>query len=255
MRARQRHFNPAHAGATLEVDARFNFSQSDGSTISTWTGRSPSAINATQATPANQPLYEENEIGGQPALSFDGSNDALVLSSNALFQNVPGAFVLSVASYTTTSGARTILNAAVGATGGDGAVRVGMLANIVGGQFHANARRLDGNAGAGLNGSSFSANEKLMQANLLNFVAGTQAIRKNGTQAANNTLASSGGNTSNTASQRIRIGANSASNPADPPQFMSGLIAKVSVLPFAPTSSLIKRVEHAAAFSFKIACN
>jgi hypothetical protein len=95
MRARHRHFSPAHAGATIALDSRYGFSQADGSAVSTWEDRSTTNNDATQATPANQPTYETNEVGGQPAVRFDGADDFLSYATS-VFNFTDGATVIAV---------------------------------------------------------------------------------------------------------------------------------------------------------------
>jgi hypothetical protein len=73
MRARQRHFNPRDAGAVAAYDARFISGLSDGDNVSTWASRT-GTNNATQSTVGNQPNYETNEIGGQPVVNFTPAN-------------------------------------------------------------------------------------------------------------------------------------------------------------------------------------
>lgn len=85
MRARQRHLNSAHAGATIALDARFlDLENSD--PVSTWTGRAGTAVSPTTSG-TSRPLYETNGINGAAALNFDGSNDFFNLSVN-----VPASF-------------------------------------------------------------------------------------------------------------------------------------------------------------------
>lgn len=79
MRARHRHFNPAHAGAAAAYDSRY-ISFGNGDAVNTWTSRTGSN-NATQANSLSRPTYRAAEINGQPAVEFDGSNDQLATSS------------------------------------------------------------------------------------------------------------------------------------------------------------------------------
>lgn len=73
MRARQRHFNPTAAGAVAAYDARFITGLSDGSNMNQWTSRT-GTNNATQATVSKQPNYETNEINGNPVVNFTPAN-------------------------------------------------------------------------------------------------------------------------------------------------------------------------------------
>jgi len=69
------HFNPATAGATVALDARFLTGFADGDAVGTWTGRAGTSINPTEAT--NKPSYKVGGINGQPTVRTDGVNDVL----------------------------------------------------------------------------------------------------------------------------------------------------------------------------------
>lgn len=53
----------------------------NGGAIADWPDSSGSSNDPTQATGANQPLYETNQINGRDVVRFDGSNDYLLKSS------------------------------------------------------------------------------------------------------------------------------------------------------------------------------
>lgn len=74
MRARQRHFRPLAAGATLALDARFISGLSNDDPISTWSGRETSGATASSTA---RPTYKTNILGGNPVARFDGSNDVM----------------------------------------------------------------------------------------------------------------------------------------------------------------------------------
>lgn len=74
MRARHRHFNAAHCGGDLLLDSRY-LALNNNDAVSSWTNRANSSNNAAQATAANQPTYQTNQLNGNPAVSFDGSDD------------------------------------------------------------------------------------------------------------------------------------------------------------------------------------
>lgn len=93
MRARQRHLNPRQAGATFAWDARFNIDgHANNGSVATWTDRGSDT--ATQGSSGSRPVYKENEINGRPAVVFDGSNDSL---STASVNSTTEISVLSVA--------------------------------------------------------------------------------------------------------------------------------------------------------------
>lgn len=80
MRARHRHLNPRQAGATFAWDTRYNIDgHANNGAVGTWTDRGSST--ATQGTSGNRPVWKDNEIGGSPAVVFDGSNDRLETGS------------------------------------------------------------------------------------------------------------------------------------------------------------------------------
>lgn len=78
MHRRARHLNARDAGATMVLDARF-LSGNDGDAIQTWTSRTTSTYNVTQATSGKRPLLKlgSNGINGQATVLFDGTDDIM----------------------------------------------------------------------------------------------------------------------------------------------------------------------------------
>lgn len=68
---------PVTTGLIARWEADAILGLNDGDPVATWPDQSLSARNATQATAANRPLFKTNIFGTQPAVRFDGSNDAL----------------------------------------------------------------------------------------------------------------------------------------------------------------------------------
>ena len=77
MRARQRHLNAKAAGAAIVLDSRYITGLNNNDARTTWSDRSGNGYDMTQAITANKPIYKTNQISGQPLLTFDGSNDFL----------------------------------------------------------------------------------------------------------------------------------------------------------------------------------
>jgi len=99
MRARQRHFNPAHTGATAAFDARYGIAVANGAGVDTWTNRVGSN-NATQSTSASRPTFEST--GGNnnsPTLRFSTSGVADTLTHSISITVAPSLF-LAVATRT-----------------------------------------------------------------------------------------------------------------------------------------------------------
>ena len=76
MRARHRHFNPAHAGAKMVLDSRFIGGLNDGDAVTTWSDRSSNGNDVTSSGTA-RPSYQTAELGGQPSVRFDGNDDQM----------------------------------------------------------------------------------------------------------------------------------------------------------------------------------
>ena len=85
MGRRVRHLNPGSAGAVLALDSRFITGLSDGDPVSTWSDRTSNGNNATQ-TGIARPTYETAEQGGQPVIRFDGTNDVFSLGTSTGLQ-------------------------------------------------------------------------------------------------------------------------------------------------------------------------
>lgn len=86
MRARHRHFNPAHAGATLALDARY-VAQANGSAVSSWASRPRGSFTMAQVTTARQPILQLTAINGAAAARFDGTDDFMACSRIATTSN------------------------------------------------------------------------------------------------------------------------------------------------------------------------
>ena len=89
MRARHRHFNPRDAGANLVYDSRRISGLSNNDPVSTWNDISKNAYDATGTSTA-RPLYITQVQGGNPALRFDGSNDQLSIPSGPSLSTTAG---------------------------------------------------------------------------------------------------------------------------------------------------------------------
>ena len=248
MRRRHRHFNPAHAGADLVLDARY-ITQSDNTAVSSWADRSGNAYNADQATGANQPTFRTAQQGGCGGVDFDGSNDFLT------------------GTYNPTAVPRTVHAVIHGDGGAYG------LPNFSGAIFQVPQRPNDsawfarfGNNGSGVTvvaGDVSSTNQTLQtaQTNVLSALIGSW----------------SSDSSRNVSFFRDGAGTTVNGNPpdaVDPPttngfrigsilftnnvaeEFFNGRIFSIHVWGGEQIASpLRKRCEHASAFSYKIACN
>lgn len=224
MRARQRHFNPAHAGCKIALDSRF-LSLSNNDLVSTWSARSPASLSPT-ASGGVRPTYLTNIINGNPAIRFLGSQ----------------YFINTVESV---SGPRTVIavaanrRASLNSTSVDGVFSLGQGGNATVGSLDA----------ATFNGFGSATQRR---------VTFGSPNRKNGGTSINLNLDEyciASGNTSQTitragfliGAQREQFGTIVFFSQQD--------ILLVAVAQPQLSLDLIRRLEHAAAFSFKISCN
>lgn len=245
MRARQRHFNPRFAGASLVYDSRRITGLSDGDPVSSWNDISGNAYDATQTGTA-RPTYETREQGGQPAIRFDGSNDNLEIPTGPAVNTGIGHFISCIAKYDSTGSVYPVLfniktNVSdnyilfFGATG-DNNYRwpsIGNSANFSRLRWdtttdgNSNIWTLTYNGDGGLTNSNyklfFNSDEKTL----------TGAYLFGGT------------------SGMARLGA--YSTPAI--SFFKGEIYSFSLIQSNISNSLRKRCDYASAYSFKIACS
>jgi hypothetical protein len=231
MRARQRHFRPLAAGATLALDARFISGLNNDDPISTWSGRNTSGATASSTA---RPTYKTNILGGNPVARFDGSNDEMAPDESDVAKCVFAVVDL----------ASDANHGLIGNSFGDNG---GATSNGKTCSWHSGSYKL------AIKGSeTWNSNG--------NFVLGERAFW-NG-QSATNTSADAGvvvfdRNVSgavtwdpSSSQDRYKIGRQGTSF-----TFLNGDIGALIVLDSTPSDALRKRVEKHLAFSFKISCN
>jgi hypothetical protein len=219
--------NPAHAGCKIALDSRF-LSLSNNDLVDAWSARSPASLSPT-ASGGVRPTYLTNILNGNPAIRFLGGQD---------FTNTTESL----------SGARTVIGVAANRRTSlsgnflDPVVAAGWAGNGGVGWFEATS----------FNGFS-SATQRRVQFGSDN--------RKNGSTSStdlnlNEYFIGSGNSTQTITVAGFVIGAQRTSNGVIPNGFRSlSDILLVAVAQPQLSRDLIRRIEHAAAFSFKIACN
>ena len=230
MRARQRHLNPLHAGAVRAYDTRFVSGGVNNTSLQTWTDRCLTA-NATQSDASFRPTFISNGQGGSPVLRFDGSNDAYTFTTASTTSNVTAmtAHKISVIGGIVLSGSGNTQILRVVNSSGNRSLFFNL--NVDNTQY-LSAQTVDwttfGVATVTAPGGSPTRNFR----NGVDF--------GNSTQNANLTSCSWG-----------KIGSAFAGG-----SFANMDIGLLSILPInIADSPLRKRLEHAAAFSFKFACS
>jgi len=82
------HFNPATAGATVALDARFLTGLADGADVTSWAGRPGTSKTASEAGSGTRPVYKTASGASRsaPVVRFAGSGRVLSCSSVASSQ-------------------------------------------------------------------------------------------------------------------------------------------------------------------------
>jgi hypothetical protein len=239
MRARHRHLNQRDAGATLVLDSRRISGLSDGNAVSQWDDASRSGWNVTQATGALQPLYKTAIKGGQPVVRFDGENatnagDRLISSSVSAAQTFSALIVFQLFSADT-----------------NGAVIFDSFSNVAcvfyTGTGGDNPNNFAFAAGGGT--PSVASRNNIWNIAACQFSGATSFGSFNGTKT---TVSTTIGSNSLTG---ISIGNLRGTPPIATNYSFNGDMALIAIISTALADPLRKRLEHAAAYSFKISCN
>lgn len=244
MRARHRHFKHGSAGASLALDTRNIHTVSDNTTVQTWTDASGNGRDATQATAANRPTYRTAIQGGNGILRFDGGDHYVSTflqgtayslyciykrtgSSVNAFNNSTFVIAAGVANQTAASGRRYSLS----------------YDDVSGGQF--------GIASNATGGSMSQARDNNWNVHSVTAPIGSGTARYliNGGNGQSADVSSLSGVTTGTV--RMAIGAHSWGLGF---QF-NGDMGLLATYEAAHSASLRRRIEHAAAYSFKVSCN
>jgi hypothetical protein len=232
MRARHRHFNPKSAGAVAAYDARFISGLSDGDNVSTWASRT-GTNDATQTTVGKQPNYETNEIGGQPVVNFTPANsDELEINIT-----VPSSATIVAVHRRSTAGIHTVNFGELEASTPrytlwwftDNIIYVSWNGNNL--QTFSPAQTTTGSLVVTTTKNGTTSSQVY-----INGATFRAAIVPSASNGAFNRLGRSAG-------------------AAQPYGFNNGAIGSACLIDAFVSDGLRRRLEHAAAFSFKIACN
>lgn len=248
---RARHLNPKHAGATVVLDSRFLSGFANGDPVGTWAGRGASSGTATGTA---RPTYQDgssDKIGGNAVVKFDGSNDLVAIDSTglAVFKNAASGLLLFVGVDDNVSGGATSGHTYVYFSNNITSARLGIEYVKSTSKLLTGARRIDGDSAVSVTANG-SASSPFIASSLANWSGNSLVLSVNGSPGSSVAFSSGGGSTSNTNSSLARIGAYLTGT-----DFMPGRACQVLAISPAPSSPCIKRLNHSAAFSFKIQCN
>ena len=202
-------FDPSNvSGLVLRLESSSLTGHTNGDPIHNWPDIGPNGWNFTDSG-TNNPTITNNIFGTLPGVTFDNVviDETLVgpAASEAMAQNVPGFTIFTVANW----------NGAFGA----GFYQIPFMATVNGSQatgralvavnppnWESRARRLDADAGV----SSLitaTANVGVVVAGQTDYVGGTTTVWLQGVAGTPASLASFGGNSSNTTSGSVTVGA------------------------------------------------
>lgn len=160
----------------------------NGSAVTQWNDKSGATRNFVQATGSAQPALVPGARNGLPALRFDGSNDRLGLGSNSLLRAAPGVTAFVVAA----PGNKAFQYAfwvEVGATNNVSRFRVNR-SSVTGHQYRYTPTSTDSE---GLqSGTAWTPGELACVTAHIDIANGTEAIRVNGSLAAQESSGTTG---------------------------------------------------------------
>jgi len=234
MRARHRHFNPKAAGATAAFDARYGIAVADGVGVDTWTNR-VGANDATQSTSGNRPTFRAT--GGKnnsPALEFNGTSNSF---NHSISISVAPNLIMAVAIRTGGAASSTIAGFTPPNQANFSAIYARAFAGTTTNWGFAPSD----------SGQSILNSWRICSAKPLS-TATTNSSTVMWTDGANETT-KTGNRFAGNAQERRQIGC------ATTLDFLDGSLSQVVAIPADVGNPLRRRLEHAAAYSFKIACN
>lgn len=240
MHRRARHLNARDAGATMVLDARF-ISGSDGDAIGTWSSRTSSTYDVTQATAANKPLLKlgANGINGQATVLFDGTNDRM----DGANESVTTCSIFGVVNNTGVNAVRAV-------TGRSNSTNFARQFLVLSAQT----------SGTTYLSMSNSDGTNFPEAISTDFTSGNHLFASYND--GSNLGMSVDGKTNNTATSYTGTSVRAWNlgylndGPAGPYYFWDSKISSLILFKNSvATSSVTKRINHAMGFSFKIACS
>lgn len=233
MHRRARHCIGKALGANIVLDSRY-LTDADGTALQTWTDRSGNGKDASQATLANRPLVKtgSNGINGNPVVQYDGSNDFMSVSSFTVSANM---YVLLVTKMTS---ANMVCEQSSNNNFNDGFYVYGQQNRNVNIRRGSNSYYIEGTANwMGTSNTVICWSYGTVKQYYKDFAQITKF---------NEFDSNPTGNATDTVYIMSRGGSS---------LFSSGLLGMLIVQGGDATLSFLKRVNHAAGYSFKIACS
>ncbi|MBD2365192.1 hypothetical protein H6G36_29245 [Anabaena minutissima FACHB-250] len=217
-------------------------------TASQWNDKSGNARNAIQGSASNQPTYIANGLNGYPTLSFDGVNDALLITNLAgLIQNAEGSTTVAVLQYDTGSESSP---GAVFVSNGLSTTSSRVLLGVEAGYISIGGRTQDADTFKSVQSTVARPPTTIIQTGVIKNSEGLADLYVNGVKRVNNAAFQSPGNTSNTAPISAVIGTFTAS-----PRKFKGLISEVLMFDRALSLLEIQQLDGYLAHKWNLAAS
>jgi hypothetical protein len=244
MRARQRHFKPKSASASLALDTRYIHGVSDNTTVQTWTDLSGNSRDATQATAADRATYRTAIQGGNGILRFNNDFYAAAFTTGTAFS--------TYSVYKRTGSPSNPFNnvAFVYAAGKDGGTALSDRRYQF--TYDDGTPNKFNNYAQGVSISITRDDNWNLHSASMPIGTGTGRYFLNGANEQTASVSALAGVTSGTV--RMVIGDNSWITASSQLRFI-GDLGSVLTFETAHEAPLRKRIEHAQGYSFKIACS
>jgi hypothetical protein len=233
-------FNPKSiANLGLWLDASNTSSLTfNATTVSEWRDLSGNARHFAQDTGASQPVANTRTQNGRRALDFQGSQFMLGNAASLnVFRNVSGGTAFVVGKIDAASGSQVFL--AVSRNGSNAQARLVIDTDPAALSWRAGGRRLDADGfGAATVSGSWDTNVNVLTG-LLDYGNSDAFLYENGTLLNSNTSFQANGNTSDTDSDAVHIGASGGGTSS----FLDGFIAEIILYQRALSATERQRVE------------
>lgn len=201
-----RTFEPSEiSGLMIWLDAS-SISGADGSNISTWNDSTTNNYDFYQSNSSYQPKFYNNVQNGLGIIRFDGSNDNLINMINTdILKNVAGATIFIVIKYPNTSTTNTGFIASDGGSTKKSRSKVGQ--NIAK-KYISSGKRLDSEVEETVTSGMLTTNTFVIQQASFNFSSANLTQSINDYADGIDSIFTTAGNTSNSNSVLLGIGAN-----------------------------------------------
>jgi hypothetical protein len=245
MRARHRHFKPSSVAATVAYDARY-IDLADDTGVETWADRSGNGRDLSQASSGKRPKFKAAVQGGCGAVRFDGSDDALASASYSVSNTTTGLLVYQ----STQNSGGMIFERSTNFNN----VAFTYLCSVENNTTNAWSNR-SGNAQGVTNGylagnfTTRSTSWAIAQFNYFNTTDSLTFIQ-NGTALSRTLIGGAPVNSTGTANQALFVGARNQAS-----AYYNGDIGLLYTINADVGDTMRKRLNHHAAYSFKIACS